>query len=100
VYETTYGVSQNGAATLQTGAPLHDALAPSAHRLKVVHPPGIMPSTRLSHSKTEWQSVRVSHPATVSSLEQGPGIAQPVTHPKVVPGSAQPTNVRREQPVQ
>jgi hypothetical protein len=51
-------------------------------------------------AKTGWQSVRVSHPANVVSLAQGPGIAQPVTQPKAVPGSPQPANVRREQPVQ
>ena len=63
------------------GAPVHEALAPSAHWEKLVHPPGITQSVRPSETKTEWQSVRASHAGSVVTLAQAVGAGHVVEQP-------------------
>jgi hypothetical protein len=71
VYETTYGLSQNGVTDLQSGVPVHFALSPSAHTENFAQQPDAAQPHVPGSWNTEWQSVRASHAASVVAAEHG-----------------------------
>jgi hypothetical protein len=96
VYEVTYAPVQMGGSFAQTVMPrlpvkpLHAALPPSMHLEKPMQQPGVAQSQVPRSAKTEWQSVRASHAASVVTLSQKAGHDAQATGS---PGTPHPRNL-------